>query len=165
MLFIQDGMMQCGKEAAGGLRYEIKHITVKQIKDTVQLCKAGGYIPNAVQHTIGQMLKGDIDDIGLALNKAVMCPYDGTAQLLQGNVCGICFVCKCHTGDYIFMQTDGLIQNIGLPLYFSEYDFQTFLQRTHLIAGKHHRIVYKPLQLCDIRICIMKQVTYFPAAV
>ena len=111
------------------------------------------------------MLEGDIDDIGLALNKAVMCPYDGTAQLLQGNVCGICFVCKCHTGDYIFMQTDGLIQNIGLPLYFGEYDFQTFLQRTHLIAGKHHRIVYKPLQLCDIRICIMKQVTYFPAAV
>ena len=45
MLFIQDGMMQCGKEAAGGLRYEIKHITAKQIKDTVQLCKAGGYIP------------------------------------------------------------------------------------------------------------------------
>ena len=39
MLFIQDGMMQCGKEAAGGLRYEIKHITVKQIEDTVQLCK------------------------------------------------------------------------------------------------------------------------------
>lgn len=64
MLFIQDGMMQCGKEAAGGLRYEIKHITVKQIEDTVQLCKAGGYIPNAVQHTIGQMLEGDIDDIG-----------------------------------------------------------------------------------------------------
>ena len=60
------------------------HITVKQIEDTVQLCKAGGYIPNAVQHTIGQMLKGDIDDIGPVLNKAaVMCPYDGTAQLPQ----------------------------------------------------------------------------------
>ena len=127
LLLIQKRMLQGRKEPAGGLWYEVKHIAIKQIEDAVQLCKAGGNIPYAVQHVVGQMLKGDIDDVCSALDKAVVCPNDGTAQLLQEAVCGICFVSKCHTGDHIFMQTDGLIQDVGLPLYFGKNNFQTFL--------------------------------------
>ena len=64
------------------------------------------------------MLKGDINDIGSALYKAVMSTDDGTAQLPQQGLCCIGAVCQSDTGNYIFIQTDGFVENIGLLLNF-----------------------------------------------